>query len=664
MDPFYKQEEGSPLGDITAGKDIDSINIVATIEDVECKEGDEVRFKAVITGDPNPEITWMINGIPLSESEKVRFISEDGICILIIKDVTRHFDGTVTCQTQVNVVYMTFRQDSLAVVSFEVDISGFPDPTVVFLLKGNELKHGVNGVDISGSDGYYKLVINDCLINEHDGELICRAVNEHGSAESRARLTVEQQEEESRSAPTFIKDIEDQTVKSGELAVFETTVRGNPIPSVTWFINGQKMDSNSSGIKIEVVNHDHKITIDSAQYAGTVLCRAENCVGRFETKARLVVLPQESPKKAPRFIELLSDKCEIEENTVVFEARIEAEPEPLIKWYLKGEQLKSSDKVEIREFDGSIKLELKNISLEDAGEIKCIAENSEGSAESSANLSVSRKSFAPIFDQQPKSITVEKETEARFEAHAEGNPLPNYQWSIDGRKVRENTEGANVSSVNGVSVLTIDTSVHGSSTISVVAENSLGMDETGARLTVEEKKIPKITRELSNLTVNKGDLGHFETIIENATDVKWFHNGTELISGSPGIKISQDDRFEFRLSIDSSIFTTGTISAKGSNKAGCEMKVFEDIKESKQPEFTDGLQDIEVIKGEPFHMDVIALHSPHFQWTLNGIHMEDGKNGVHIVEEGNKSSLIVDRAEDIHSGKGIDIYLFILLFSL
>lgn len=27
----------------------------ATIEDVECDEGDTVRFKAVITGDPNPE---------------------------------------------------------------------------------------------------------------------------------------------------------------------------------------------------------------------------------------------------------------------------------------------------------------------------------------------------------------------------------------------------------------------------------------------------------------------------------------------------------------------------------------------------------------------------------------------------------------------------------
>lgn len=63
-----------------------------------CYEGDNVRFKAVLTGDPDPEVTWLVNGIPLTESEKVRFISEDGICIVIINDVSRHFDGMVTCQ--------------------------------------------------------------------------------------------------------------------------------------------------------------------------------------------------------------------------------------------------------------------------------------------------------------------------------------------------------------------------------------------------------------------------------------------------------------------------------------------------------------------------------------------------------------------------------------
>lgn len=73
-----------------------------------------------------------------------------------------------------------------------------------------QLKHGVDGVEIAGSDGYYKVIISGCKLDDHDGEIICRAVNEHGAAESRARLTVEPMEEESRSAPTFIKDIEDQ----------------------------------------------------------------------------------------------------------------------------------------------------------------------------------------------------------------------------------------------------------------------------------------------------------------------------------------------------------------------------------------------------------------------------------------------------------------------
>jgi len=30
-----------------------------------------VKFKAILTGDPNPEVIWYINGIPLTPSEKV-----------------------------------------------------------------------------------------------------------------------------------------------------------------------------------------------------------------------------------------------------------------------------------------------------------------------------------------------------------------------------------------------------------------------------------------------------------------------------------------------------------------------------------------------------------------------------------------------------------------
>lgn len=65
-----------------------------------------------------------------------------------------------------------------------------------------------------------------------------------------------------------------QTVKHGEQAVFDTIVRGFPVPVVSWFLNGQKLDANTPGV-VEIVAKDmeHKIVLDSTHFAGTVLCR-------------------------------------------------------------------------------------------------------------------------------------------------------------------------------------------------------------------------------------------------------------------------------------------------------------------------------------------------------------------------------------------------------
>jgi hypothetical protein len=195
-----------------------------------------------------------------------------------------------------------------------VDVSGYPDPKVEFSLKGRKLEHGVNGVEIQQRDSYYKITIQKCTIDGHDGEIIARAYNDHGQAESRARLTVEPPEEDSRSAPVFVKDLEDQTVKFGEQATFQCSVRGSPNPTVQWFVNGVPLNESSAGVRIEASGADHKLVIDSSKYAGTVLARATNPIGRFETSARLIVLPLEKKKKAPEFTQPLTDRTEQEGN--------------------------------------------------------------------------------------------------------------------------------------------------------------------------------------------------------------------------------------------------------------------------------------------------------------------------------------------------------------
>ncbi|KAK6045555.1 immunoglobulin I-set domain protein [Cooperia oncophora] len=162
--------------------------------------------------------------------------------------------------------------------------------------------------------------------------------------------------------------------------------------------------------------------------------------------------------------------------------------------------------------------------------------------------------------------------------------------------------------------------------------------------------MPKIMRDLKDQTVVKGEQGRFEVVIEHATDTRWYHNGTELKMTTEGVKIVEETKYVYKLTIDSSVYPTGTISVKASNETGsvetkCEMKVIE------KPELTEQLKDIQATLGEPIKVDVAAKGSPQFKWMINGQTLEDGKDGVHITVDGDKSSLTIDKAEPSHSGK-------------
>lgn len=73
-------------------------------------------------------------------------------------------------------------------------------------------------------------------------------------------------------------------------------------------------------------------------------------------------------------------------------------------------------------------MEIRDVCLAEAGQIRCVARNSEGEASTEAKFTVLRKSKAPTFDQKPQNKTVEKGQEAVFEAHADAVPAPEYKW--------------------------------------------------------------------------------------------------------------------------------------------------------------------------------------------------------------------------------------------
>lgn len=56
-------------------------------------------------------------------------------------------------------------------------------------------------------------------------------------------------------------------------------------------------------------------------------------------------------------------------------------------------------------------------------------------------------------------------------------------------------------------------------------------------------------------------------MVENATEIHWYLDGREITTAQ-GVTTSKDDQFEFRCSIDSTVFNSGVVSIKASNEAG------------------------------------------------------------------------------------------------
>ena len=60
--------------------------------------GDTLKLKAVLLGEPSPDVSWYVNGKKLQESNKIQILEEKGTYTVIIKDITMDYSGEVLCK--------------------------------------------------------------------------------------------------------------------------------------------------------------------------------------------------------------------------------------------------------------------------------------------------------------------------------------------------------------------------------------------------------------------------------------------------------------------------------------------------------------------------------------------------------------------------------------
>lgn len=194
---------------------------------------------------------------------------------------------------------------------------------------------------------------------------------------------------------------------------------------------------------------------DTANYH----CRATNAAGQDETLARLYVLENVTVEKVepPKFTTPLTTVFAMEKMSCAFRCIVEGHPLPIVQWYRNNVCIDQHPDYTITYNNGQATLRIEEVCPEDQTTFMCRAVNPAGTAETTANLIVHRKSiiftwFAliiisnstfslenanekPVFTQLLTNVMARVGQKLKLECEVRGKPTPHITWKQNNRPI-------------------------------------------------------------------------------------------------------------------------------------------------------------------------------------------------------------------------------------
>ncbi|XP_053127653.1 immunoglobulin superfamily DCC subclass member 3 isoform X2 [Hemicordylus capensis] len=281
------------------------------------------------------------------------------------------------------------------VARFQCQIHGLPEPVILWQK---------NRVPINTDNDRYTLLPKGVLQitglrAEDAGIFHCVATNIASVKNSReARLTVSGSHSAVYKDPMILVGPENLTLTVHQTAVLECIATGNPRPIVSW----SRLDGRPIGVEgIQVLGTGNLMISDlTVQHSGIYVCAANKPGTRVRRTAqgRLVV---QAPAEFVQHPQSISRPVG---TTAIFTCLAQGEPPPQITWLKNGQILEPTDHVKLKNNNST--LTIYGISQADEAIYQCIAENSAGSTQASARLTVLWADGLPGPPQKVKAVTV------------------------------------------------------------------------------------------------------------------------------------------------------------------------------------------------------------------------------------------------------------------
>uniref|UniRef100_A0A182Y0V6 DH domain-containing protein n=1 Tax=Anopheles stephensi TaxID=30069 RepID=A0A182Y0V6_ANOST len=269
-------------------------------------EKEDIELVVKAESNPAPIVRWYKDGKEVvADGKRVVIIAEDGRYVLKIhaanRDDTALYTadiindyGTVTEKSQVNVSTKSKVREQLTAITckegetnvvLEVKADGYPRPKVQWYIDDVEITESRNEYKFQEDGLYYQLVLKEVKA-ELQGVYKAKFTNELGSDETSAKTTVQ-------CSPKVRKPLVDTDVDENTTLTLEVEIYAEPVPEVTWFKNGQPIQTDARlTIKRDsqrVENYTLSLTMVRGADSGDYEVRAVNSMGTATTKGRVVV---------------------------------------------------------------------------------------------------------------------------------------------------------------------------------------------------------------------------------------------------------------------------------------------------------------------------------------------------------------------------------------
>uniref|UniRef100_A0AAR2LS94 Roundabout, axon guidance receptor, homolog 3 (Drosophila) n=1 Tax=Pygocentrus nattereri TaxID=42514 RepID=A0AAR2LS94_PYGNA len=274
---------------------------------------DTVDFQCEVQGDPAPTIRWRREEgeLPRGRSEirsdnnlrltQVR-AEDEGTYTCVSENSVGKAEASGTLQVHVPPQIVIRPRDQISApgrtVTFLCGTKGNPPPAVFWQKEGSQIllfpsqppaQSGRFSVSLSG-----ELTISD-VHSEDSGYYICQAISVAGSILTKALLEVEDVPSD-RIPPIIRQGPSNQTLAPGATAQLQCYVMGNPLPSIQWERDGQRILGNDDRINL-MDNGTLQIAALQETDSGVYTCVASSSSG--ETSWSGVIIVKDSGGMVP-----------------------------------------------------------------------------------------------------------------------------------------------------------------------------------------------------------------------------------------------------------------------------------------------------------------------------------------------------------------------------